>query len=75
MATQWLSYISKIERCIKEGHAEPVPKVSLNHSDGKVWYVPHYGVKHPIKDKIRAVFDLKAKYRGECPATGTQLNQ
>ena len=31
---------------------------------GKTWYLPHHGVYHPTKKKIRVVFDAAAKYEG-----------
>lgn len=36
---------------------------------GKVWYIPHHGVHHPTKGKLRVVFDCGAIYKG------TSLNQ
>ncbi|XP_064647035.1 uncharacterized protein LOC135499916 [Lineus longissimus] len=31
---------------------------------GKVWYLPHHGVFHPKKQKLRVVFDCSARYGG-----------
>ena len=33
--------------------------------NGRVWYLPHHGVYHPLKpEKIRVVFDCSSEYRG-----------
>ena len=42
---------------IENGYAVKVPKEHLLRDDGKVWYIPHHGVYHPKKNKIRVVFD------------------
>lgn len=47
-----------------KGYAVKVPDEELNQSDGKVWFVPHHGVYHPKKQKIRAVFDCEASFHG-----------
>lgn len=36
----------------------------LGRSDGKVWYIPHHGVYHPVTQKLRVVFDCGASYKG-----------
>ncbi|GAA6099982.1 uncharacterized protein LOC117805176 [Tachysurus ichikawai] len=44
-----------------------VKKVSteeLERHDGRLWYIPHHGVYHPKKQKIRVVFDCGASYQG-----------
>ena len=33
---------------------------------GKVWYVPHFGVINPKKEKLRVVFDFSARFQGRC---------
>jgi hypothetical protein len=49
---------------LEKGYAEEVPMDELDRSDGKTWYLPHHGVYHPKKQKLRIVFDCSAKYRG-----------
>ncbi|KAJ8408788.1 hypothetical protein AAFF_G00246060 [Aldrovandia affinis] len=49
---------------IAKGYAVKVPNEELSCSDGKVWYLPHHGVYHPKKLKIRLVFDCGASYQG-----------
>lgn len=47
-----------------QGYAEIVPADQLEQDDGKVWYIPHHGVRHPTKGKLRVVFDCGAIYKG-----------
>ena len=44
-------------------YAVKVPNKDLSRDDGKVWYLPHHGVYHPRKQKIRVVFDCGASYK------------
>lgn len=52
-------YIAFMNDLIASGFAERVPETDLERSDGKVWYIPHHGVYHPQKRKMRVVFDLE----------------
>ena len=47
-----------------KGHASPVPVEDLSRDDGKVWYLPHHGVMHPRKKKLRVVLDASARFGG-----------
>ena len=47
-----------------KGHASPVPIEDLSRDDGKVWYLPHHGVMHPRKKKLRVVLDASARFGG-----------
>ncbi|XP_062415351.1 uncharacterized protein LOC134107519 [Pungitius pungitius] len=49
---------------IGNGYAEEVPQHQLETPTGKVWYIPHHGVYHPRKGKLRVVFDCGAEYQG-----------
>lgn len=49
---------------INNGYAEEVPQHQLETPIGKVWYIPHHGVYHPRKGKLRVVFDCGAEYKG-----------
>ena len=51
-----------------KGHASQVPEEDLARNDGQVWYLPHFGVVHPQKDKLRVVLDAAARF------SGTSLN-
>ncbi|XP_043232395.1 uncharacterized protein LOC122386819 [Amphibalanus amphitrite] len=47
-----------------KGYAERVPEDELGNDDGRVWFVPHHGVYHAKKGKIRVVYDCSAEYQG-----------
>lgn len=49
---------------IEKGYAVMVPTKQLSRDDGRVWYIPHHGVYHPKKKKIRVVFDCTATFQG-----------
>ena len=42
-------------------YAEPAPAESC---EGRDYYLPHHGVVHPTKGKMRVVFDCAAKSGG-----------
>lgn len=56
-------YNSFITDLLAKGYAERIPDGDLDRSDGKVWYLPHHGVRHPTKGKLRVVFDCGATYK------------
>ncbi|CAM4597167.1 unnamed protein product [Leuciscus chuanchicus] len=64
-------YTAFMNNLISSGYAEIVPTTDLERSDGKVWYIPHHGVYHPKKEKIRVVFDCAASFQGA--SLNTQL--
>ena len=38
---------------------------TVENRNGKIWYLPHFGVYHPRKpDQIRVVFDSSAEFQG-----------
>lgn len=53
-------YRDFMESLIREGHAEEAPETS---EIGKVWYLPHFGVRHKQKKKLRVVMDASARFR------------
>ena len=55
----------------EKGYAEKVPKSEIEGTEGRVCYIPHFGVYHPQKEKLRVVFYCAAKYEG--PALNSQL--
>lgn len=57
-------YTNFITDAINNGYAEQVPQHQLLAIKGKVWYLPHHGVYHPRKHKLRVVFDCGAAYKG-----------
>lgn len=57
-------YSAFVTDVINKGYAEAIPQDQLQRDDGKVWYIPHHGVYHPKKKKIRVVFDCSAVFKG-----------
>eukprot|EP00064_Thunnus_orientalis_P017678 superscaffoldBa00003823_g17764 len=57
-------YMAFMNDLVAKGYAERVPEEDVEHSDGKVWYIPHHGIYHPTKGKIRVVFDCGASFQG-----------
>ena len=54
-------YVAFMQTLIKKGYAEPAPDKSEMQN---VWYIPHHGVFHKKKNKLRVVFDCSARYQG-----------
>ncbi|KAK0154050.1 hypothetical protein N1851_003872 [Merluccius polli] len=48
-----------------KGYAQKVPQERLQRNDGHVWYIPHHGVYHKQKKKLRVVFDCSSACRGK----------
>ena len=57
-------YTAYIKRIIDEGRAKKVPISEAN--DPNVWYIPTHAVYHPLKEKIRVVFNGAATFKGRC---------
>lgn len=57
-------YKDFLKDMVSKGYAEQVPAKDWMRSDGQIWYIPHHGVYHPTKKKIRVVFDCGASYQG-----------
>ena len=57
-------YANFVQDVISCGYAEKVPARDLLYSRGNIWYIPHHGVYHPTKKKIRVVFDCAASFQG-----------
>jgi hypothetical protein len=55
-------YTAFVQKLLDKGYAYEVPQDELNNTSS--WYLPHHGVYHPQKKKIRVVFDCSAKYKG-----------
>ena len=54
-------YTEFMEEMVRKGFAEEVDD-SLDSNSSHVWYLPHFGVFHKTKGKLRVVFDCAAKY-------------
>ena len=57
-------YFNFMNELFKNGHAEEVIE-STHSKDKKCWYIPHFGVRHPRKRKLRVVFDASATYNNQ----------
>ncbi|XP_043983761.1 uncharacterized protein LOC122837472 [Gambusia affinis] len=57
-------YIAFMNDMLCNGYAEIVHADQLMRNEGKVWYIPHHGVYHPRKGKLRVVFDCAATFKG-----------
>nr|XP_040038592.1 uncharacterized protein LOC120822745 [Gasterosteus aculeatus aculeatus] len=62
-------YTSFLENVISSDYAEMVPQDELRCGEDNLFYIPHHGVYHPRKGKLRVVFDCGAKFKG------TSLNE
>ena len=54
-------YRAFMNQLIEKGYAKEANSVE---PIGKTWYLPHHGVYHPKKNKIRVVFDAAASFNG-----------
>ena len=52
-------YVTFMNDMIEQNFCELVPFYDINKPS---WYIPHHGVYHRIKKKIRVVFDCSAKF-------------
>ena len=57
-------YRNFITQMLVNGYAEKAEEVKGR--DGKTWFIPHHGVYHKDKNKLRVVFDCSARYQGIC---------
>ena len=57
-------YTKIMMNLISSGYARRVDTSKVK--PGKEWYVPHFAVSNPKKDKRRIVFDFSAKFKGRC---------
>lgn len=40
---------------VNKEYATKVPEEELYRDDGRLWFIPHHGVYHPKKRKLRVV--------------------
>lgn len=52
-------YASFLENVISSGYAEIVPQDELRCGEDNLFYIPHHGVYHPRKGKLRVVFNCE----------------
>ncbi|XP_071479632.1 uncharacterized protein [Diadema antillarum] len=55
-------YTDFVDSMMKKEYMEKIPEEEIQRNDGRVWYLPHHGVVHPQKKKLRVVFDCSAEY-------------
>ena len=55
-------YFKFMNAMIDSGEAELV--TSQTNPEGRTWYIPHFGVTHAKKNKLRVVFDCSSKHQG-----------
>ena len=54
-------YVKFMNEVLSRGDAEEAPMLA---QQGVKWYIPHHGVYHPKKNKIRVVLDCSARFKG-----------
>ena len=57
-------YAAFMRKMIDQGHAEKIQDRDIS-TTRPTWCIPHHGVYHPKKQKIRVVFNCSAQYKGE----------
>lgn len=57
-------YTTFITKMLDNGYAMRVPADRLTAPTGELWFLPHHGVYHPQKRKLRVVFDCAAQFGG-----------
>ena len=57
-------YVSFVDDLFVKGHASEVSVDEVHRDDGFLWYLPHHGVIHPRKNKLRVVLDASARFAG-----------
>ena len=55
-------YIKFRNEILNRGDAEEAPSVPPENQE--TWYIPHHGVYHPKKQRIRVVFACSARFKG-----------
>ena len=68
-ADYYAEYVAFMEDVVKKGFAVKIDSAECEPAEGRTWYLPHHGVRHPVKQKLRVVFDCAARFGG------TSLNQ
>lgn len=55
-------YAKQLEHLLANDYAEKAPATT---TPGRTFYLPHFAVVHPMKKKMRIVFDAAAKFQGK----------
>jgi len=59
----YADYCSFMSDIISKGYARKVDN-EFKDEIGRTWYLPHHGIYHPQKSKVRVVFDCSATFEG-----------
>ena len=59
----YADYCGYMSEIISKGYACKVGD-KFKGQDGRTWYLPHHGIYHPQKSKVRVVFDCSATFEG-----------
>lgn len=62
-------YVAFMDSILEKGYAVEITNAENEKCNNRVWYLPHHGVRHPVKQRLRVVFDCGASF------AGTSLNQ
>lgn len=57
-------YTGYMRELLEKGYATRVPEEQLDSNNGRVWLIPHHGIYHPKKKKLRVVFDCTTSCQG-----------
>ena len=72
-------YCEKIEEYLEKGYARILSEEEASKRSNKTFYLPHFGVKNPNKNKFRFVFDAAAEIEdislNKALLAGPDLNQ
>ena len=61
----YTDYCSFMSELISKRYARKVDE-EVEGQHGRTWYLPHHGIYHPQKRKVRVVFDCSATFEGHC---------
>lgn len=62
-------YVAFMDGILEKGYAVEITNAEEQRPNDRIWYLPHHGVRHPVKQNLRVVFDCGASFGG------TSLNQ
>jgi hypothetical protein len=65
-------YTEFMNDMVAKGYSEPVPVTELGGQLGHRFYIPHHGVRHKTKNKLRVVFNC-AKVYDQSPSLNSRL--
>ena len=70
-------YKNTIDSYVTKGYARKLTNTEASQVSDRTWYLPHFPVVRPDKEKIRVVKDAAAMYKGQglntCLVTGPDL--